>query len=125
MSALGKDTGLLPVTEAEAKAMDSFRRKLLIPLITITPSNTKENPKILEKRDSAEAIDTILPEYKKERKKRITTVQPSYVDVTGIKPPEFYAKDGARIPCEPIKIYEGATIKDALDNLLNDIRTKA
>lgn len=122
MDVLGKDTGLLPVTTTEAEAMDPLRRRLLIPIVTLSPVIPKSDPKKREERGSIETIDPIVPNEKIEIKKRITKVQPNYVDVTGIKPPESCVKDGVRVPCEPIKPYEGATIKEALDNLLEDIR---
>jgi len=122
MDVLGKDTGLLPVTTAEAETMDPFRRRLLIPLVTLSPVIPKTDPKKRKDRGPTETIDTIVPKQKIEIKKRTTKVMPNYVDVTGIKPPESYVKDGVRVPCEPIKPFEGATIKEALDNLLEDIR---
>lgn len=122
MKVLGKNSGLLPVTTAEAMAMDPFRRRLLIPLVTLTPSIPKTKPKKRVEREPTETIDRDIPVPIVEIKKRASKVQPNYVDVTGITPPESYIKDGVRVPCEPIKPYNGATIKEALDNLLEDIR---
>lgn len=111
---LGQDSGLLPVTNSEADSMDMLRRRLLIPIVPLKYLYQKPTIRKVTMRKKKEDIRKSYETKCVGTTKTFT--QPKYVEVTGIIPPAGF---------EPARhIYEGKTIKEALDSLLEDIRTE-